>query len=301
MTLLVLVALVGRILCSSGASLLQKQLVQAGLRPLSVVTYSLTILLLLALPNIFLSTNSWLGLGVSFWWAITLAGLLDAVGNVLLVRAMGAGELSVVGPLNSYKPVVGLILGAVLLSEMPSWLGVCGVLVIVVGTVLLSAPRRLTEPSRANEKNNARWLNGSVRDRMLSIVLTASASIALKDAIQQSNATIVFGFWALSTTMFSWLIQASLKDHQQAENAQTEILLVKWKHMVALGASFYVLQYLTIWIFGKMHVGYALALFQLGSILQVYLGYRYFGEREIVRRVIAAAIMTLGAALVLLG
>ena len=60
------------------------------------------------------------------------------------------------------------------------------------------------------------------------------------------------------------------------------------------------MQGLTIVVFQAMHVGYALALFQLSSLLSVYLGHRLFGEVGLWRRLLAASIMFVGAALIVL-
>ena len=58
------------------------------------------------------------------------------------------------------------------------------------------------------------------------------------------------------------------------------------------------MQFTTLLAFGKLQVGYSLALFQLSSLISVLLGYRYFDERDIRRRLAASAIMVAGAVLI---
>jgi len=61
-----------------------------------------------------------------------------------------------------------------------------------------------------------------------------------------------------------------------------------------------IMQGLTILVFQAMKVGYALALFQLGSLVSVYLGHRLFGEVDFYRRLSAASIMCVGAVVIVL-
>jgi len=49
-----------------------------------------------------------------------------------------------------------------------------------------------------------------------------------------------------------------------------------------------------------MPVGYALALFQLSGIVSVGLGYAFFKERNIRKKLLGTAIMIMGAVLIIL-
>jgi drug/metabolite transporter (DMT)-like permease len=50
----------------------------------------------------------------------------------------------------------------------------------------------------------------------------------------------------------------------------------------------------------NMPVGYALALFQISALISVFFGYRFFNEQGILRKLIGAAIMVVGAVLITL-
>jgi drug/metabolite transporter (DMT)-like permease len=49
---------------------------------------------------------------------------------------------------------------------------------------------------------------------------------------------------------------------------------------------------------GKLQVGYSLALFQLSTLITVYVGHRYFQERNLRRRLLASLVMVIGAMLI---
>lgn len=59
------------------------------------------------------------------------------------------------------------------------------------------------------------------------------------------------------------------------------------------------MQLTTLFTFGKLQVGYSLALFQLSSLISVFLGYRYFQESNIRKRLAGSCIMIAGAALII--
>ena len=43
-------------------------------------------------------------------------GILGALGNYFIIKALSIGELSTIAPINSYKPVVALIFGTIFLK-----------------------------------------------------------------------------------------------------------------------------------------------------------------------------------------
>ena len=58
-----------------------------------------------------------------FWLNVILAGVIGALGNKYLTQAVKYGELSVLGPINSYKSVISVIFAFFLLGEIPSLAG----------------------------------------------------------------------------------------------------------------------------------------------------------------------------------
>ncbi|OLT01482.1 hypothetical protein BJF90_31540 [Pseudonocardia sp. CNS-004] len=65
-------------------------------------------------------------------------GLVDVVGDLALVVAIGIGPLAVVGPLGSLDPVVTVLIAVGVLGERPRALQVVGVAAVLVGIVLVA-------------------------------------------------------------------------------------------------------------------------------------------------------------------
>jgi drug/metabolite transporter (DMT)-like permease len=61
-----------------------------------------------------------------------------------------------------------------------------------------------------------------------------------------------------------------------------------------------IMQMATNYSFAHMQVGYALALFQLSGIVSVGLGYMFFKERNIRKKLLGTVIMIMGAVLIIL-
>jgi len=59
------------------------------------------------------------------------------------------------------------------------------------------------------------------------------------------------------------------------------------------------MQYTTNYVFDRMNVGYALALFQLSTIVSILLGYKIFREQAIGRKLLGAVIMIVGSVLII--
>ena len=72
----------------------------------------------------------------------------------------------------------------------------------------------------------------------------------------------------------------------------------EWRTLLWLAATTGLMQLTTLLTFGKLQVGYSLALFQLSTLITVYLGHHYFRERNIRRRLLGSLVMVVGAMLI---
>lgn len=282
-----------RVLFSSLANVFQKKLVERLGNARLVVTSSMLIVSCLALPGLWWAP--WDKLSMTFWLSCIIAALLDVPGNVLLVGSLGKSDLSLVGPLNSLKPVVGMFLGMLLLLEFPTILGLCGVAILAAGTWSLAA----TADSRTGKRGIAWLWSPAARWRYGALFFTSAAAVCIKPAVQVAGPWPTFAVWSWFCTILSliWL-RAALG------SPATKVMLDRthWSPtLLASGVMFCGLQGLSIWLFQLMPVGYALALFQLGGVVNVYLGHKIFGESNGWQRFVVSLIMLVGAVFIILG
>ena len=290
MPTIVIAALVAaRIASTSWANVVQKRMLHAErFSALALFTVEWGWMALLTAPW-WLSTF-WLG-GV-FWFWMGLTCLLEVPGNVMLLRSLRSTELSIFGPLASIKPVISLLLSFLLFSEVPTLYGVLGVLIVLLGSALLtSEPRGLSGSTLSRQQRRV-----GIRDRLLSTVMTAMASVFLKKTLELASEVQALSAWcllccALGTALF-WL--------QGKPNQRLELTQRDWRATFLVAVALLAMQGCTIALFARMNVGYALALFQIGSLISVLLGHRLFGEAHLVRRLTAAIVMVIGAVIIII-
>lgn len=283
---MVIPAVILRILSNPIANVLQKQLTQKGKSPLSVnfVTYFLLSIFCL----MFASKVNWLNLSSTFWLYSVSGGLFGALGNAFLIKALQNGELSVLGPINSYKSVVGMIVGVLVLHEMPTLWGIFGVFLIIYGSYFIFDTLEERFSFQLLERKDIQY-------RLLALVLTAIEAVFIKKIILESSVLIAFIVWCFFGAAFSFLLLLA--------SGQDKLSSIKLKDIgkffmliFCIGA----MQLSTNYVFNHMNVGYALALFQLSTLFSVGFGHKFFKEKNIRKKFLGAAIMMLGSIIIIL-
>lgn len=284
-----MLVVLGRLLFSAFSNVFQKQLTHRGLHPFFIVFASYVVLAVICLPLLW--TFNPFQLNTPFWINIFFAALLDMAGTLFLVMSLSRTDLSVFGPLNAYKVVISMLLAMIFIGEIPSLQGFMGVCVIVVGSYFLFPPK--AHQGRVWHL----FTQKGVQFRFLSILLFSIGTLPLK------NAVVIGG--ALPTTVFWCLIGLPLAGLAQwlfvRENFQADLVLAKNQiyPLVYLGCLVFLMQFMTMLVFSQLLIAYSLALFQLSMVLQVFLGYRIFNEKHIMRRLAACLVMVGGSLVVL--
>ncbi|MBO0938083.1 EamA family transporter [Fibrella sp. HMF5335] len=279
-----------RIIANPLANVFQKQLTHRSAVPLFVTcaTYGFLTLACLTVLNHFALTD----LSAVFWQNMLVCSVLGVLGNVFLVKATHLGDLSVLGPINAYKAVVSLLAGIVVLGELPSWLGLTGVGLIVAGSYIV-----------LSKGGGSTWSwaivnQPEVRLRLMALLCSGIDGVFLKRAIQLSSPGTAFFFWCWLGFVMSlvWFVTTQWR----TSPAQATILARKWPTYLALFVCIGLMQVSTNIAFSRMQVGYALALFQTSALLSVLFGYRFFNETGLIRKLTGAVIMVTGAVLIIL-
>ena len=210
---------------------------------------------------------------------ILIMGFLGALGNYIIIKALSCGELSSLAPINSYKPVVALIFGIFLLNEIPNLIEISAILLIIIGTIILA---------------NSKFLfSKACFYRILALIFSGTEAIFIKKIILLTNISTCFLFWAISGLVFSTLFVLSSKH-------KLKISKPNIKYQLGLIVLVGLMQYSTNFVFSKINVAYALSLFQLSTIVSVFLGVNIFKEKNLIRKIIASIIMIIGAIILIL-
>jgi drug/metabolite transporter (DMT)-like permease len=281
-----------RVLVNPLSNVFQKLLTRQGAPPAAIVGWTHGLLAVAAIPLLIIEPPP---VTPSFWISVAVSAVLAVVSNVLLVRAVEITDLSILGPINSYKAVVSLIPGIILLNEIPSWSAFSGVALIVVGSNVI-----------ADQDLGTRKPGGLVRlfsdrgiqYRMAALVLSAIEAVYLKRALLASAAAPVFAVW--SVLGFVLLLPLITRFRTVGAGRTGETARRNVSTWLMLGVTTGLMQYSTLVVFGGFQVAAALALFQTSTLVSVLLGWRVFREPHIARRLLGSAIMASGAILIVM-
>ncbi|MBD2699957.1 EamA family transporter [Spirosoma sp. BT702] len=280
-----------RIVANPLANVFQKQLTQRTADPLFVIsaTYGfLSVTCLAFWPQLRLYD-----LPAEFWYYMLVTSVLAMFGNVFLVKALHLGDLSVLGPINAYKSVVGMLTGIFLLNEIPGWWGLAGILLIIVGSYVVLADKK--------QRSGFSWQifqRPEIKLRLAALVFSAIDGVFLKKAILVSTPTIAFFYWCLLGFICTliWIGLTMRRQWRPQLNRLFSEKLIFLGLCLAVGVT----QLSSNVALAGMPVGYALALFQLSALFSVLFGYQFFQEKDIARKLIGAGIMVAGAVVITL-
>ena len=208
-----------------------------------------------------------------------IMGALGALGNYFIIKALSIGELSTLAPINSYKPVVALVVGLLYLHEIPSAFAILGIFLIIVGTYFVL------------DKNEGALNYKAIFYRVLALIFSGTEAIFIKKIILMSDITTAFVYWVLAGLLFAGLFVLP---------ARRTMKIVSYKYQIFLVLAVGLMQYATNFVFARMNVSYALALFQLSTLLSVVLGVSLFKEKHLKRKLAASLVMVAGAVIIIL-
>lgn len=289
-SILVFTAVTFRIISNPFANVFQKQITLRGSNPL--IVNLITYFLLSIFCAFFAYFIKWPSLNNEFWMYSILGGMAGALGNGFLVKALHKGDLSVLGPINSYKSVVGIIIGIFLLSEIPNIWGILGIILIIYGSYFVL--------DTTEEKFSWALLKKSeIQFRIWAMILTAIEAVFIKKVILASSTTIAFMSWCVFGAFFSFIVLLFYHINLKSEIKQTFKIYNLNKYLLlilCIGA----MQLTTNYAFDHMPVGYALSLFQLSTIVSILLGYNFFQEKEIWKKIFGSIIMIVGSVMIII-
>lgn len=278
-----------RIMSSSLGNVYQKKLTIKGCNPILITTVTYVLLTACCIPFIWLY-------GVykpqpDFYIYAIVVGFLGALGNGFLVKAFKNGQLSVLGPLNSYKSVIGLFLGILILKEMPNIYGLIGMLLILFGSYFIF-------DTLIEKFSLALFKNKEIQYRFLSLIFCAVEAIFIKKTILLSSVWDAFIAWCFFGAVFSLILLTFEKI-----DFEKELSVLKSRNLaffINIVICIGIMQFTTNYLFARMNVAYALAIFQLGAIVSIFLGQRFFAEKDIFKKILGSLIMIAGAVLIVL-
>lgn len=237
-------------------------------------------------------------LGDDFVWALVLDAALNVAATVLYTRALQLSDLSLVAPLLTFTPLLLLVTSPLMIGELPSALGVIGIVLIVIGSYLLNIHERSSGPLgpiRALLREPGARL-------MLAVTLIFSVTSNIdKVGVQSSSPT----FWSFSVSAAVALVLtpvAIVRLRRTDVSKRPSAALRANIRPLALGGLFtglvVILQMTAI---AMTLVAYVIAIKRTSAIMSVLFGHYLFKEPGLSERLFGAIVMVLGVVLIALG
>ncbi len=254
-----------------------------------IVSWSLTFF---ALPFLILLLYFGIpSLGNQFWIALFIAGTLQVIATILYLKALKYSDLSITAPMATFTPLFLLITSPLIVNEFPNFLGLIGILLIVIGSYVLNIKEKFKgylAPFKALLKEK-----GPKLMLVVAFIWSITANID-KIGIQNSSPM----FWPLATNIFRTLLMSLVVLSISQKNVKQ--IPTNLKTLVPVG--FFVA---LTWIFYAIAinlalVAYVISIKRTSAILSVLFGYLIFKEKGIKERLIGAVIMVLGVILIAL-
>lgn len=272
-----------RIISNPLANAFQKRIVQ---RNSAIVSnfYIYAFMSLCCIP--FALEIDWANIGLNVYANALFAGMLCSTGTACLIKALQSGDLSVLGPINSYKCIIGLITAFFLLGEIPTLFGLLGMLLIIWGSWFVF--------DATDEGFSLKlFKRKDIQLRFLALLFTGIEAGYLKKVIVLSSPLISFYLWCFSGALFSFILVLLFR--KKVEKVEKSY----FKDYLIVAICLAIMQLSTNFVFENMNVGFALALFQLSTLVSLFLGFKMFHETDMTKKIIGTVIMIIGSILVL--
>lgn len=218
-------------------------------------------------------------LGPSFWWAITLASLLNVVATVCYLKAIKYADLSLVAPLSSFTPLFLIITSPLILHEFPGLNGIIGILLIVAGSYLLNIN---TTKKGMFAPFSALLSNRGVRYMLFAAFVWSITSNM--DKIGTTNSDPLF--WVLAVNFASMILLLPWVYKKIHISHAARFLPVGIVSACMLGLQMTAIQFAL--------VSYVIALKRTSGIFSIFFGSYLFGELHLKKYLLGASVMLAG-------
>jgi drug/metabolite transporter (DMT)-like permease len=209
--------------------------------------------------------------------------------QLLLMRALQVSSMSLCIPFMAFTPVFLIVTGYVMIGELPSWVKLLGVGLIVIGSLVMH--RRLFAEGWAAPLRAILREKGSRYILLVALILSVTNPIEKRLVTMSDPLTQAFSYCVGLCILFAILAWARRTDCRAVMRTTPRwAVLAGVMDAAALLLQFFTYSYLAVVI--------TISIKRAGIVLSVLAGWLIFRERQITDKLIAASVM-LGGVLIL--
>ena len=226
-----------------------------------------------------------------FWIGLIGGASIYAVTNILYMKALAHGDISIVMPMLSFTPLFLLVTSPLIVGEFPHITGMIGVVLVVIGSYLLNlseSKKHLLEPFRSLIKNKG------TRYMLIVALLWSVSSNFDKLAVKNSSVFQYLGFTSPFIFIFTSLISIPDKQFKFSQLRTGKSNLFKVTFLTTLANIFHVTA------ISLAYVAYVIAIKRTTAIISVFIGSKFLNETNITERLLGVIVMLIGVILIVL-
>jgi len=224
-------------------------------------------------------------LGNKFWLALLVSGSLNVIATILYMKAIKHSDLSITVPMVTFTPLFLLLTSPLIVGEFPNFLGLIGVLLIVLGSYTLNIKQRhegYLAPFRALLKEIGPKL-------MLSVAFIWSITSNF-DKIGVQNSSPIF--WAIAVNIFIILVMLPIMLYKSSGSIQN--IRTNYKALFPVGLFSALTLIFQMTAISLTLVTYVISIKRTSAIMSVLFGHMIFKEKNVGERLVGAVIMIVG-------
>ncbi|HIQ49622.1 MAG TPA: EamA family transporter [Nanoarchaeota archaeon] len=219
-----------------------------------------------------------------FWLALFVSGSINILTTILYIKALKYSELSLAKPITTFTPLFLLITSPLIVGEMPSFLGFCGVILIVLGAYILNI-KQIKENFLAPIK--ALFKEKGVKLMFIVAFLWSISSNFDKIGVTSSSPI----FWIFSIHLFISICLFPFAYTKVFRNGLKKSV----KIIIPLGFISGISLLCQMIALKLTLVVYVISIKRMSSVISVIFGYLFLNEKNIKERLLGALIMVIGA------
>src|SRR3989344_593935 len=223
-----------------------------------------------------------------FWYATLGSAAINSITTILYIRAIKNSELSIVLPIVTLSPVFLIITSPIINREFPSFIGIVGVLISVLGTYFLNFSKwrqGILHPFIAL------WNEKGARDMLIVAMLWSISAPLDKLAVTHSNP---YFYVATVNALIAFVFILILYAKKQTVFTSSGI----FKKLAPLGMLYGLSITFQMIAFSLTLVPYAISVKRISSFFGIIWGKLFFGETKLKDRLVGSIIIIVGATII---
>ena len=224
-----------------------------------------------------------------FWTALVVGGSLNVITAILYMKALQSSDLSLTLPMLTFTPLFLLLTSPVIVGEFPSYLGILGIIFIVIGSYLLNFKEKsggYLAPFRAIIRQKGPRL-------MLIVAFIWSITSNFDKVGVQSSSPF---FWTITVSAYIMVGMIPLVYGKLRKIGVRKLQASKFLMLMGLFFSLSMICQMTA--VKLTLVAYVIAIKRTSALMGVLWGHFLFKEKNLGERLIGAIVMLLGVIII---